>query len=82
MTDLKHTGSGNEYEEGRGPEGTEPSKNLKKKKDLFVLKTYFCEHSMKDILSKKLTGKRATTNERQDVGPSDGWSAHGRTTRS
>ena len=31
MTDLKQTGSGNEYEEGRGPEGTEPSKNLKKR---------------------------------------------------
>ena len=30
MTDLKQTGSGNEYEGGRGPEGTEPSKNLKK----------------------------------------------------
>ena len=47
MTDLKHTGSGNEYEEGRGPEGTEPSKNLKK--DLFVLKTYTCEYSVKDF---------------------------------
>lgn len=28
------------------------------------------------------TGRRATTNEKQDVDPSDGWSAHGRTTRS
>lgn len=27
-------------------------------------------------------GRRATTNERRDVDPSDGWSVHGRTTRS
>ena len=80
MTDLKQTGSGNEYEGGRGPEGTEPSKNLKK--ICLCLNHISVNIQCKNFCPKQLTGRRATTNEKQDADPSDGWSAHGRTTRS
>lgn len=81
LTDLRQRGRGREYEEGRGPAGTEPSMNLRA-----WLSTQSKASSnwsqLFSILIWKPTERCATTNGRRDVDPLGGSSAHGRSTRS